>query len=361
MTAVDTDRILELADDSPEGMYELFEERGLGRRPAPRAADARAGRRHARARRRATPTRCSCTLLPRAGIVTRRVWRSTRCSRGARPRRSRWCSPRSRALAHARGQPPRRQRHHPPRSRRWSSCRRGRRRLRVQRRGRRVRPRQPRQRDRRARGPADDAARRRRAARDRATQRRHGQPAKYTYCVGREPRRLAVGVLPGELGASTRPARSPCTAARDPQRARCRGRRRYADLILDKIASAMTSLGMNNAPSARPSSSSLLGPEHAQRSSPAPGTRSRRCRPAYLFEPPACPAGVFRRHFEELAWDEWMKTCRPRRPPADDRRTPSNIRVFVVGGPGKHSSCPVVGDDQSVTLPVERLRPQEEP
>jgi hypothetical protein len=65
------------------------------------------------------------------------------------------------------------------------------------------------------------------------------------------------------------------------------------------------------------------------------------------------PAHVFHRHFEERAWDEWMKLVAP-----DDLLPmtghPDNIKMFVVGGAGKHSSLiPSWGMTKSVTLPVE--------
>ena len=59
------------------------------------------------------------------------------------------------------------------------------------------------------------------------------------------------------------------------------------------------------------------------------------------------------RHFEELAWTQWMKTV------PDDHRLPmtgepGNIRVLVAGGPGKHTLLvPSWGMTRSVTLPVE--------
>ena len=64
------------------------------------------------------------------------------------------------------------------------------------------------------------------------------------------------------------------------------------------------------------------------------------------------PARVLNRHFEEHAWAEWMKLAAP-----DDllpmTAHPDNIQVFVVGGPGKHSSLiPSWGMTKSVTLPV---------
>ena len=95
---------------------------------------------------------------------------------------------------------------------------------------------------------------------------------------------------------------------------------------------------------------------------PRPGARGehRRARPvrredvsSYLFDRARLPAGLFRRHFQELAWAQWMKTV------ADDHLLPmtgepDNIRVLVAGGPGKHSLVvPSWGMTRSVTLPVE--------
>ena len=80
---------------------------------------------------------------------------------------------------------------------------------------------------------------------------------------------------------------------------------------------------------------------------------SRKDVSSYLFDRARMPAAVFRRHFEELAWPQWMKTV------ADDHLLPmtgeaDNIRVVVVGGPGKHSLLvPSWGMTRSVTLPVE--------
>ena len=65
------------------------------------------------------------------------------------------------------------------------------------------------------------------------------------------------------------------------------------------------------------------------------------------------PAAEFRRHFEELAWEQWMKTV------GDEHMlpmtgSPDNIQVLVAGGPGKHSLLvPSWGMTKSVTLPVE--------
>jgi hypothetical protein len=73
----------------------------------------------------------------------------------------------------------------------------------------------------------------------------------------------------------------------------------------------------------------------------------------YLYDRARLPASTFRRHFEELAWTQWMKTV------PDDHQLPmtgepGNIRVLVAGGPGKHTLLvPSWGMTRSVTLPVE--------
>ena len=67
---------------------------------------------------------------------------------------------------------------------------------------------------------------------------------------------------------------------------------------------------------------------------------------SYLFDHARMPARVFHRHFEERAWAEWMKLAAP-----DDllpmTAHPDNIQVFVVGGPGQAQLAdPVVGHDE---------------
>jgi hypothetical protein len=113
----------------------------------------------------------------------------------------------------------------------------------------------------------------------------------------------------------------------------------------------MTSLGMNNAPISQGEFFLGLGPEHARSFAAAGLVRSDIA--SYLFDHARIPAGEFRRHFEERAWATWMQIV------DDDHRLPMtghpyNIRVFVVGGPGKHTSLiPSWGMTRSVTVPVE--------
>jgi hypothetical protein len=178
----------------------------------------------------------------------------------------------------------------------------------------------------------------------------HGQPAKYTFCAAENLAESPWGSYARSRGVSARSAVTvhcgegphnvhDAEAAGEPQ------------LILDKIASAMTSLGMNNAPISQGEFFIILGPEHA--ASCAQRAMSRDDVSSYLFDRARMPASTFRHHFEELAWTQWMKTV------PDDHMLPmtgepGNIKVVVAGGPGKHSLViPSWGMTRSVTLPVE--------
>ncbi len=74
---------------------------------------------------------------------------------------------------------------------------------------------------------------------------------------------------------------------------------------------------------------------------------------AYLFQRARLPVRELREAFALRAWAPWMQVLR------DDELVPmteraDNIRVLVVGGPGKHSSViPSWGMTRSVTVPVE--------
>jgi hypothetical protein len=182
---------------------------------------------------------------------------------------------------------------------------------------------------------------------DAATQ---GQPSKYTYCVAEN-----VAESPWESYAHSRGVDAPSAVTvhcgENPHNVHDQEGEGDPRLILGKIASAMTSLALNNAPISQGEWFVVLGPEHAHSLANAGLERSDIS--SYLFDHARITAGTFRRHFSELAWAEWMKL-------ADDDHAlpmtahPDNIRVVVVGGPGKHSSLiPSWGMTRSVTLAVE--------
>jgi hypothetical protein len=178
----------------------------------------------------------------------------------------------------------------------------------------------------------------------------HGQPAKYTFCAAEN-----LDESPWESYARSRGVDAPSTVTvhcgEGPHNVHDAEAAGDPALILDKVASAMTSLGQNNAPISQAEYFIVLGPEHAQ--SLARAAMTRRDVQSYLFDHARIPAHVFRRHFEERAWTQWMKIV------ADDHllpmtAEPDNIRVVVSGGPGKHSLVlPSWGMTRSVTLPVE--------
>ena len=178
----------------------------------------------------------------------------------------------------------------------------------------------------------------------------HGQPAKYTFCAAENLEATPWESYPMSRGVDA-PSAVTVHCGEGPHNVHDAEADGDPQLILDKIASAMTSLGQNNAPISQAEYFVVLGPEHAH--SLAERALTRADVSSYLFNTARLPARLFRRHFQELAWDRWMKTV------ADDELLPmtghpDNIRVVVVGGPGKHSLLvPSWGVTRSVTLPVE--------
>jgi hypothetical protein len=172
-----------------------------------------------------------------------------------------------------------------------------------------------------------------------------GGPAKYAYCVGEN---LAAtpweGLAPGLASAVTihcgeAPHNFHDMESADP------------GPILDKCASAMASLGQNNVVIAQGEYFVALGPEHAATIASAGWTK--RDISSYLFERARLPAAEIRANFDSIAWPPWMHAV-----PDGDLMpmtgSPDNIKVFVCGGAGKHSSViPSWGMTKSVTVAVE--------
>jgi len=178
----------------------------------------------------------------------------------------------------------------------------------------------------------------------------HGQPAKYTFCAAEN-----LAESPWEGYARSRGVDAPSAVTvhcgEGPHNVHDAEAAGDPALILAKIASAMTSLGQNNAPISQAEYFIVLGPEHAR--SIADRGLTRRDVSSYLFDHARLPLSLLKQHFQERAWQQWMHIC------ADDHLMPmtgdaDNIRVLVIGGPGKHSLVvPSWGVTRSVTLPVE--------
>lgn len=177
----------------------------------------------------------------------------------------------------------------------------------------------------------------------------HGQPSKYSYCVAENLAESPWESYPRSRGVDT-PSAVTIHCGENPHNVHDM-EAGVPGPILDKIASTMTSLGQNNACIAYGEYFILLGPEHA--ATIAAAGWNRRDVATTLFERARMPAGLFRQQFESRAWFPWMDAV------DDDSLLPmtghpDNIRVMVVGGPGKHSCVvPSWGMTTSVTLPVE--------
>jgi hypothetical protein len=178
----------------------------------------------------------------------------------------------------------------------------------------------------------------------------HGQSARYTFCAAENSDATPWESYPMSVGIDS-PSAVTVHCGEGPHNVHDAEAAGDPALILDKIASAMTSLAQNNAPISQAEYFIILGPEHA--ASIAERAMTRRDVSNYLFNTARMPARVFRKHFQELAWANWMKAV------ADDELLPmtgdaENIRVLVSGGPGKHSLVvPSWGMTRSVTLPLE--------
>jgi len=176
-----------------------------------------------------------------------------------------------------------------------------------------------------------------------------GGPAKYAYCVAENQAATPWESYPTSVGVES-PSAVTMHCGEAPHNVHDMESEHPAR-ILDKCASAMATLGQNNAPIAQGEYFVALCPEHA--ATAAAHGWTRRDIAAYLFETARLPARVLRRAFERLAWEPWMHEV------DDDALLPmtghpDNIRVFVCGGPGKHSSLiPSWGMTKSVTLPVD--------
>jgi hypothetical protein len=175
-----------------------------------------------------------------------------------------------------------------------------------------------------------------------------GQPSKYTYCVAEN-----LAASPWESYARSVGVDAPSAVT-----LHCgENPHNFHDMeadrpgpILDKCASAMATMGVNNAAIADAEFFVGLGPEHA--ATIASHQWSRRDVQSYLFERARLPAVQYRRQFASRAWPPWMDEV-PDDAPLPTTSHPNNIRVFVVGGPGKHSCViPSWGMTRSVTLPV---------
>ncbi len=175
-----------------------------------------------------------------------------------------------------------------------------------------------------------------------------GGPAKYSYCVAENLEDSPWGSYAADAGVDAPSALTiHCGEAphnvHDMESA-------APEAILDKIASAMTSTGQNNAPISQGEYFVVLCPEHAATCAAAGWSRSHVA--SYLHQKARMTVGELKQAFALRAWAPWQQAL------GDDElmamtEHPDNIKVLVVGGPGKHSCViPSWGMTKSVTVPV---------
>lgn len=176
-----------------------------------------------------------------------------------------------------------------------------------------------------------------------------GGPAKYSYCVAENLERSPWGGFASSVGVDAAGAVTiHCGEA--PHNVHDM-ESDHPVPILDKVASAMTTWGQNNACISQGEYFVALCPEHAAACADAGWSRANVA--SYLHHRARVSVREARRHFNLLAWAPWQQAL------SDDdlvpmTERPDNIQVLVVGGPGKHSCIvPSWGMTQSVTLPVE--------
>ncbi len=176
-----------------------------------------------------------------------------------------------------------------------------------------------------------------------------GQPSKYSYCIAEN---AAASPWEGYAHAAGVDAPSAVTVhcGENPHNFHDMESDRPGP-ILEKAASVMATLGVNNAPVSSAEFFVILGPEHAATLSKCGW--SRRDVQTFLYERARLPAGAFRGAFDVTQYRPWEHALRDDDPmPITDH--PDNIRVLVAGGAGKHSCIiPSWGMTQSVTLPLE--------
>ncbi|MGI9600969.1 MAG: hypothetical protein ACR2QE_03730 [Acidimicrobiales bacterium] len=176
-----------------------------------------------------------------------------------------------------------------------------------------------------------------------------GQPAKYTYCVAEHDAAGPWGPYPATVGVDA-PSAVTVHCGENPHNFHDM-ESDHPERILGKAASLMTTFGANNACIAQGEFFVGLCPEHA--STIAGAGMDRGDVSQWLFDHARRPAGEYRAHFDLRAWTEEMEAT------ADDELLaptghPDNIKVFVVGGAGKHSCViPSWGMTSSVTVPVD--------
>ena len=176
-----------------------------------------------------------------------------------------------------------------------------------------------------------------------------GQPSKYTYCIAENVAQSPWPAYHQSRGVDA-PSAVTVHCGENPHNFHDMESDRPGP-ILDKGASVMATLGVNNAPISEAEWFVVLCPEHAF--TIAAAGWSREDVQGYLFQQARLPRSVLRTAFAVLRWEPWMLEVDGAEAMLPMTAQPDNIRVLVAGGAGKHSCViPSWGVTRSATVPI---------
>ncbi len=179
-----------------------------------------------------------------------------------------------------------------------------------------------------------------------------GHPAKYAYCFAENAPASPWPIYPRCRGVES-PSAVTVAGVEGPHNVHDMWAT-HPGPILAKMASAMATLGSNNAAMAESEFFVVLGPEHAFQAA-AEGW-SREDVQLFLYQYARVRRAVKRQHFDSGAAEPpWMRSIEDPEALLPMTSRPDDIRVMVAGGPGKHSCLiPSWGSiSRSVTVPVD--------
>jgi len=182
---------------------------------------------------------------------------------------------------------------------------------------------------------------------DQSTQ---GQPSKYAYCVAENAPECPWPAYHHAVGVEAASAVT-VACAENPHNFHDMESDRPERILL-KAASTIASLGSNNACISQGEIFVALCPEHA--ATIASCGWSRRDVQLFLYDRARLSRDTFLAAFRQRRWAPWMQADAAGETLLPMTEHPDNYRIFVTGGAGKHSSVlPSWGVTKSVTLPLE--------
>jgi hypothetical protein len=174
---------------------------------------------------------------------------------------------------------------------------------------------------------------------DRSSQ---GSPAKYTFCVAADP-----DAWPGVEPSPNREVRVRVFSAEGPRNIHDASST-TAEGVLSTIAHTIATLGSNNVYFPLCDIPVFINPEHAETIAAEGWTK--RAVAEYFFENARIPAAIVENGCYSIrVWPDWMERLHAEGRPTPLVLSPDNYRIYLLGGPGKHSSVVLGWGNHSTT------------